>query len=191
MNIPKITSDLEQDRILFTSLKNSSIFFDCHPAEARSAIKHIEELRSMGLAKSLKEEIDKVRYYCIKQNNERQIEEIDKNKKLTISLLNDSFSEMEKNNLTVKYIVLKAERYADIRGFGKSIYDEPTLNEIRCGLFGNIWTGSIVVCQDLNCINGFYLVSDEELVLSINEEEKTAKNEVKKLKDFQSKYFEL
>lgn len=65
---------------------------------------------------------------------------------LTIAALNAAFAAIESHDLTVAKLVMHAQRYADIRNFGKTVYDEATQREVlTSGLFGHLWTSDIHV----------------------------------------------
>jgi hypothetical protein len=65
---------------------------------------------------------------------------------LTITALNQAFASIEEHDLTVAKIIMHAQRYADVRNFGKDIFDEATTREVLVsGLFGHLWTADIHV----------------------------------------------
>ena len=65
---------------------------------------------------------------------------------LTITALNQAFAKIEQHDLTVGKLVMHALRYADVRGFGKTVYDEATTKEVlTTGLFGHLYTADIHV----------------------------------------------
>jgi len=65
---------------------------------------------------------------------------------LSIAALNQAFATIESHDLTVGKVVCHALRYADIRLWGKTVYDEATQKEVlTTGLFGHIWTADIHV----------------------------------------------
>jgi hypothetical protein len=65
---------------------------------------------------------------------------------LTLTALNQAFATVESHDLTVAKIVMHAQRYADIRALGKTVYDEATQREVlTSGLFGHLWTADIHV----------------------------------------------
>jgi len=65
---------------------------------------------------------------------------------LTIAALNAAFASIEEHDLTVAKIVMHAQRYADVRNFGKTVFDEATTREVLVsGLFGHLWTSDIHV----------------------------------------------
>lgn len=70
---------------------------------------------------------------------------------LSISALNQAFAQVEQHDLTVGKIVMHALRYADVRNWGKTVYDEATQKEVlTSGLFGHIWTADIHVSSRVN-----------------------------------------
>jgi hypothetical protein len=65
---------------------------------------------------------------------------------LTVNALNQAFATIEQHDLTVGKIVMHALRYADVRNFGKTVYDEATQKEVlTTGLFGHLFTADIHV----------------------------------------------
>jgi len=65
---------------------------------------------------------------------------------LSISALNQAFATVEQHDLTVGKVVCHALRYADIRGWGQTVFDQATQKEVlTTGLFGHIWTADIHV----------------------------------------------
>jgi len=83
---------------------------------------------------------------------------------LTITALNQAFSTVEQHDLTVGKVVLHAFRYADIRNWGKTVYDEATTKEVlTTGLFGHIWTADIHVSSRMPTATVFVLAPAEYL----------------------------
>jgi len=65
---------------------------------------------------------------------------------LSIASLNYAFSTVEAHDLTVNKIVMHPRQYADLRLFGRDVYDEATRRDIlMSGLFGHLWTADIHV----------------------------------------------
>jgi len=65
---------------------------------------------------------------------------------LSTTSLNSAFRYIERHDLVATKIVVHANRYADIRTFGKDFYDEATVREIlTTGLYGHLWTADIHV----------------------------------------------
>jgi hypothetical protein len=76
---------------------------------------------------------------------------------LTTAGLNDAFMYIEQHDLVATKIVMHANRYADIRTFGKTFYDEATTREIlTTGLYGHLWTADIHVSSRMD--NNYVLV---------------------------------
>ena len=81
---------------------------------------------------------------------------------LSISALNQAFATVEQHDLTVGKLVMHALRYADIRNWGKTVYDEATQKEVlTTGLFGHIWTADIHVSSRVNTSYVFVLAPAE------------------------------
>lgn len=65
---------------------------------------------------------------------------------LSVSALNQAFATVEQHDLTVGKVVCHALRYADIRAWGQTVFDQATQKEVlTTGLFGHIWTADIHV----------------------------------------------
>lgn len=65
---------------------------------------------------------------------------------LSLTALNQAFATIESHDLTVAKVIMHALRYADVRAWGKTVYDEATQREVlTSGLFGHIWTADIHV----------------------------------------------
>lgn len=70
---------------------------------------------------------------------------------LSTASLNSAFRLIEQHDLVAAKIVLHANRYADIRTFGKDFYDEATTREIlTTGLYGHLWTADIHVSSRMD-----------------------------------------
>jgi len=83
---------------------------------------------------------------------------------LSITALNQAFATVEQHDLTVGKVVLHALRYADIRNWGKTVYDEATTKEVlTTGLFGHIWTADIHVSSRMPTTTVFVLAPAEYL----------------------------
>lgn len=83
---------------------------------------------------------------------------------LTVAALNQGFATVEQNDLTVGKIVMHALRYADVRNFGKTVYDEATQKEVlTTGLFGHLFTADIHVSSKCPT-DSVYLLAPAEYV---------------------------
>lgn len=83
---------------------------------------------------------------------------------LTLAALNQGFATIEQHDLTVGKIVMHALRYADVRNFGKTVYDEATQKEVlTTGLFGHLFTADIHVSSKCPT-DSVYLLAPAEYV---------------------------
>jgi len=65
---------------------------------------------------------------------------------LSLQALNQAFAAVESHDLTVGKVVCHALRYADIRAWGQTAFDQATMKEVlTTGLFGHIFTADIHV----------------------------------------------
>lgn len=81
---------------------------------------------------------------------------------LSIAALNQAFAAIESHDLTVGKVVCHALRYADIRLWGKTVYDEATQKEVlTTGLFGHIFTADIHVSSRVPTTTVFVLAPAE------------------------------
>ena len=65
---------------------------------------------------------------------------------LAVTTLNYLFALIEEHDLTVSKIIVHPRQYADIRGWGKEVYDEATRRDVlMSGLFGHLFTADIHV----------------------------------------------
>ncbi len=86
---------------------------------------------------------------------------------LTIASLNYAFSTVEAHDLTVAKIVMNPKQYADVRLFGRDVYDEATRRDVlMSGLFGHLWTADIHVSHRVP-ENNVYLLAPAEYVGAI------------------------
>jgi len=86
---------------------------------------------------------------------------------LTIASLNFAFSQIESHDLTVAKIVMHPQQYADVRLFGRDVFDEATRRDVlMSGLFGHLWTADIHVSHRVTPGN-VYLLAPAEYVGAI------------------------
>lgn len=83
---------------------------------------------------------------------------------LTKKALKDGFKEVEKHDLIVSKVVMNAQTFADIRGWGRDEFDPVTQYEtLQTGLFGHIWTADILISKKVP-LNTVYVLADPEFV---------------------------
>lgn len=86
---------------------------------------------------------------------------------LNIASLNYAFSLIESHDLTVAKIVMHPQQYADVRLFGRDVYDEATRRDVlMSGLFGHLWTADIHVSHRVTP-GSVYLLAPAEYVGAI------------------------
>lgn len=86
---------------------------------------------------------------------------------LNIASLNYAFSMIESHDLTVAKIVMHPQQYADVRLFGRDVYDEATRRDVlMSGLFGHLWTADIHVSHRVTP-GSVYLLAPAEYVGAI------------------------
>lgn len=69
---------------------------------------------------------------------------------LTLTALNQAFATIESHDLTVAKIIMHANRYADVRNWGMTVYDQATTREVlTSGLFGHLYTADIHVSSKM------------------------------------------
>ena len=83
---------------------------------------------------------------------------------LSLNAMNQAFATIEQHDLTVGKIVMHALRYADVRNWGKTVYDEATQKEVlTTGLFGHLFTADIHVSSKVDTAT-VYLLAPAEYV---------------------------
>lgn len=83
---------------------------------------------------------------------------------LSIASLNYAFSTIESWDLTVAKVVMHPQQYADVRLFGRDVFDEATRRDVlMSGLFGHIWTADIHVSHRVTP-GSVYLLAPAEYV---------------------------
>jgi len=151
-------------RVAFVNIADGNIFFDCSPSEARRAINFLKNEKMVEMFKDQKIVVDSLREKILSKPRractiKESIISNNANMALSISGLNQYFCEIEKDDLIVDFMFLTAYNYAQIRNWGKTIYDEATNREmLESGVFGHIWTAHLVICNKIKD-NFIYLVS--------------------------------
>lgn len=86
---------------------------------------------------------------------------------LNIASLNYAYSTIEQHDLTVAKVVMHPLQYADVRLFGRDVYDEATRRDVlMSGLFGHLWTADIHVSHRVTP-GSVYLLAPAEFVGAI------------------------
>jgi hypothetical protein len=155
-------------RVVFLNLKDSHVFFDCSPAEARAAMEHVEDFRKRKITlPELKEKVDKMRA-LVDECKKRVVTIENSGSELTVMGLNKAFALVEQQDRRVDGLLMCAKDFASVRNWGKTIYDEATRAEVlSAGIFAHIWTSFIVISNKIKKGN-FYLVSLLKEIPGIN-----------------------
>ncbi len=158
-------------RVVFVNIKDGNVFFDCSPAEARFAIDEVKRLRERKITlPELRDKVEKM--YSLISSCKKKIKRLGMTSEFTIDNLNRAFIEVEKHDYRVDGIFISTTNYADVRNWGKTVYDESTKGEMDIGVFGHIWGADIVVNNKIKK-GVFYLVSLPEGRFGHNHEEFT------------------
>ena len=133
------------NRVIFIEIPSGKAFFDCHPAEARMAMAQIWSCRQFGLYSEGKREAEIFRQIAT-TSKKPKLEIFCIGDALSIAGLNQMFVEIENHDYKVEAIFMNPIRYADIRNWGKTLYDESSEEEEACtGLVGKIWKAGIYI----------------------------------------------
>ena len=157
------------ERVAFVNLNNGSVFFDCHPSEARTAMQAVKDMREKGSpekrqrereVKIFKETVDTVLTMGLKPIN---MELVGEEGELTLGFLAKRFDDIERCNAEVTLLVINSQEYVYFRTLGRTIFDEPTKMEIEeMGCFGHIWTANIAVREQCKPGEMFFAGRDKE-----------------------------
>jgi len=144
-------------RVVFLNIKDSNVFFDCSPAEARFAIEEIKRLRERKITlPELRDKVEKMNLLIIScKKKSKNFSSIDA---LTLTDLNKAFTEVESRDHRVDGVFISSKEYGDIRSWGKTVYDEATLGELDAGIWGHIWGADIIISNKIKS-GTYYLVS--------------------------------
>lgn len=150
-------------RVVFLNIKDSKIFFDCSPAEARMAKKEIERYRREGVTIEALKLKKFLIMDLIKNKNIKQSEIINNTNldHITLDGINKRMVELEKENRFVEWMVVNASTYGKIRMFGMTVIDVECDADIlrETGVLAKLWSMRIILD---NTIKGedYYLGSE-------------------------------
>ena len=137
------------DRVVFMNVKDGGVFFDCSPAEARVAERAIKEFRITSNEEDYQARVFELRSQfkeCLAQSEEliRDNIVISTGGALTLNALNQTFAILESEGYAVDTIFAHPMRYADIRGFGSSCFDETDqVYQEMTGVKWRLWEADI------------------------------------------------
>ena len=147
----KTASDMPE-RVYFLNSHNGSVFFDCHPSEARIAIRAVKETRESGehadVLKRLEVQVNAI------VNAEAVERELPAVLKVTGHHYADVFADLENTGdekverAYVTHILMNAKTYVELRKWDRDILTvrmEAALN--RAGFVAELWGAKIVVTR--------------------------------------------
>jgi hypothetical protein len=149
-----------QERVLFVTMGNSKVFFDCHPAEARIAIEAVKEYRKTGVTP--KDQVAVVRKDIeAAVNDKSRFCKVDHNcNSLTVSQISELITKMLEKDLRVTTLVLSAREYGDVWNWGLA---QETCDALkREGVMHRVWGINMVVNNKLKA-GDIRLVSSKNL----------------------------
>ncbi len=156
--IAEIISSQFENQVAFFNIKDKNAFFFVAPDEARIAMDYIKQWRINGFNQINREKkLDEYVKTMMNEYSSREIETIiirdafSPQYRFSLDFVNHSFLEMEKEDRIVDALVISARTYAEIRMWGKTIYNEASVYEIKHrGVFGYIYTADIYVSKKVN-----------------------------------------
>ena len=140
-----------QNKVQFVD-ETGNAFFECHASEARAAVKAVEDFRTGEKDKRELREIKAAAdaLYLMAKSVAVVPAPLPPAHALTIEGLNQMFVQLEKEDLMVTHIFVSATRYADLRNWGKMVFDVETKKEmLMIGCLGHIWSADIFVRKEV------------------------------------------
>ena len=177
--IASIISSQFENQVALFNLKDKNAFFFISPEEARIAMDYIKQWRIDGFKQIVREkQLDEFVNNLKTNYNDAEIETIvikDKFEKkdfFSIDFLNYSYAILEAQNRNVDAIIVNSTTFAEIRNWGRAVYDEATKQEcLQRGVYGRIFTADIYL---------FDKVEDYQIVLLSLQNDKYKDTIVKK-----------
>jgi len=136
------------ERVAFVNLKDGSVFFDCHPAEARAAMDAVKAVR-MGTCeekeiKEIRKTIDEV----LKIAKTKTAQTVEVRGELKAKDISDCFKSVEVLNTRVTHILLNAYEYADLRKWERDNLDiETNIVYLKEGVMAKMFGAYIIVTK--------------------------------------------
>lgn len=139
-------------RVAFVNLKDGSVFFDCHPAEARVAMDAVKANRAGAESATEEKEAMAVRKQSdeiVAIANTKQPKTIDMVGAMSAQFVSDRFRDIEDHNTRVTHIILNAHEYADLRSYDRDTIDmETRIAWLRQGIMATMWGAHVIVRSD-------------------------------------------
>jgi len=161
--IASIISSQFENQVALFNLKNKNAFFFISPEEARIAMDYIKEWRMDGFKqiareKQLDEYVNNFKNnYNIKTLDTIAIKDkFEKKEFFSTDFLNYSYSLIESEDRLVDAIIINATTYAEIRNWGRTVFEEATKQEVvNRGVYGRIFTADIYL---LNSVEDYHII---------------------------------
>lgn len=161
--IASIISSQFENQVALFNLKDKNAFFFISPEEARIAMDYIKEWRMDGFKQIAREkQLDE---YVNKFKNNYNAETLDttvikdkfeKKDFFSTDFLNYSYALVESENRLVDAIIINSTTYAEIRNWGRTVFDEATKQEVvNRGVYGRIFTADIYL---LNSVEDYHII---------------------------------
>jgi hypothetical protein len=149
--IASIISSQFENQVAFFNLKDKNAFFFISPEEARIAMDYIKQWRIDGFKqiareKQLDEYVNNFKNNYNAETLETTVvkDKFEKKDYFSIDFLNYSYAYIEVENRNVDAIIVNATTFAEIRNWGRAVYDEATKQEcLQRGVYGRIFTADI------------------------------------------------
>lgn len=155
--IASIISSQFENQVALFNLKDKNAFFFLSPEEARIAMDYIKQWRISGFkqisrekkldefVKSFRNNYDDQKLDTIVINNKFEQKEF-----FSLDFLNYSYSAIETENRIVDAIIVNAITFAEIRNWGRCVYEEPTKQEcVEREIGGRIFNADIYLCDKI------------------------------------------
>jgi hypothetical protein len=149
--IASIISSQFENQVALFNLKDKNAFFFISPEEARIAMDYIKQWRIDGFKqiareKKLDEYVNNFKNNYNAETLETTVvkDKFEKKDYFSIDFLNYSYAIIEVENRNVDAIIVNAATFAEIRNWGRTVYDEATKQEcLQRGVYGRIFTADI------------------------------------------------
>ena len=144
-----------QEKIRWVDEETGNCFFECTRAEARLAMKAVDFARKdepfILEAQRLVTQIERVKKAVGSLGHSR----IDETRTyaadgLSINMIADMFAAIEAKGLRATHLLMNAERYADLRKYGRDVLDiETRAIFLKAGRFANLWAADVIVWENM------------------------------------------
>ena len=136
------------NRVAFVNIKDGSVFFDCHPSEARQAMEVINRVREGKEVDDTSKRILKSTEMALSGQGEPVAVTVSGH--INPGFMSDRFASMEVLERHVTHIFMDAYSYADLRKWHRDILDiETQAVLLKTGAMAKLWGAWIIVRREL------------------------------------------